>query len=389
MAAEGTWQGIWPLNDVNAAIRLSDGRVASPTLPVGLEAVNLTLNVNQDRLALNGEARSGKGQLQLSGTGALGADWHMQVQLDGKDVDVRQPPRLTARMDPALTLTATAETVVLSGRLDITDGLLRLDQNPDRVDLSPDIVVVRQAASGEVPEDKGPDFVATVVLNVVKPLSVQGYGADLKLRGSVTLLQTPDSVPSGYGTLTLTEGRFEKYGQKLQLRSGQVQFSGPVTDPWIRLEAIREVPPVVAGIRLEGPASAPVATPFSEPALPPDHVMYYLLTGRAPGDNTASEKAMVSRAMLSIGLYGATPLTQKMADIFGIEGFGIETTGQGDETAISVSGYLSPRLYVEYGFGVFTPVNTLTTRYRLSKNLYLEAVSGVENLLNVLYRFEF
>lgn len=117
--------------------------------------------------------------------------------------------------------------------------------------------------------------------------------------------------------------------------------------------------------------------------------MYYLLTGNAPGSGVGDEQALANRALLGLGLYGGTPLAEQMAETFGVEEFDVTTSGQGDSTAVNLSGYLSPRLFVQYGIGVFSPVNTLTLRYQLRPRLFLEAVNGIENILDLLYTFEF
>jgi translocation and assembly module TamB len=73
----------------------------------------------------------------------------------------------------------------------------------------------------------------------------------------------------------------------------------------------------------------------------------------------------------------------------GIDDLQMGTTGSGDATAVTVSGYLNARTYLSYGMSVFEPVNTFTVRYRLRENLFLEAVSSIESALDLLYSFEF
>ena len=67
----------------------------------------------------------------------------------------------------------------------------------------------------------------------------------------------------------------------------------------------------------------------------------------------------------------------------------LATESQGENTFVTVSGHLSSRLYLRYGVGVFSPVNKLTLRYRISRRFYLEAVSSLENAINFFYTFKF
>ena len=46
-------------------------------------------------------------------------------------------------------------------------------------------------------------------------------------------------------------------------------------------------------------------------------------------------------------------------------------------------------LKVKYGVGIFDSRATLTLRYRVIPKLYIEAVSGVDQALDLLYAFEF
>ncbi|WP_131825449.1 translocation/assembly module TamB domain-containing protein, partial [Salinivibrio kushneri] len=47
-----------------------------------------------------------------------------------------------------------------------------------------------------------------------------------------------------------------------------------------------------------------------------------------------------------------------------------------------------PDLEVKYGVGIFDAIGVFTVRYRLMQDLYLEAVSGVAQAVDLLYQFE-
>ena len=50
--------------------------------------------------------------------------------------------------------------------------------------------------------------------------------------------------------------------------------------------------------------------------------------------------------------------------------------------------YLSPRLYLAYGVGLFEAANTLRLRYLLSSKWTLEATTGVGTSTDLLYTIE-
>ena len=95
------------------------------------------------------------------------------------------------------------------------------------------------------------------------------------------------------------------------------------------------------------------------------------------------------RAALALGIAGGAGTATAIAEGLGVQDFQIDTAGDGDDTQIMVGGYIGPNLFLSYGIGVFEPVNALTLRYELTNNLYLEAVSSLENALDLFYTFQF
>lgn len=65
------------------------------------------------------------------------------------------------------------------------------------------------------------------------------------------------------------------------------------------------------------------------------------------------------------------------------------TEGVDGSSQLVISGYVLPSLKVKYGVGIFDSRATLTLRYRVIPKLYIEAVSGVDQALDLLYAFEF
>lgn len=73
----------------------------------------------------------------------------------------------------------------------------------------------------------------------------------------------------------------------------------------------------------------------------------------------------------------------------GVSDLALDTQGVGDQSQVVVSGKITNDLQVKYGVGIFNSLATLTLRYRLMPKLYLEAVSGLDQALALLYQFEF
>ena len=93
--------------------------------------------------------------------------------------------------------------------------------------------------------------------------------------------------------------------------------------------------------------------------------------------------------LIGLGATTGNGIVGEIGDTLGIKGLGLDTTGVGENSQVVVSGYVLPGLQVKYGVGIFDSLATLTLRYRLMPRLYLEAVSSVDQALDLLYRFDF
>ena len=82
-------------------------------------------------------------------------------------------------------------------------------------------------------------------------------------------------------------------------------------------------------------------------------------------------------------------LVGKIGETFGVSELAVDTQGVGDSSQVVVSGKITNDLQVKYGVGIFDSLATLTLRYRVMPKLYLEAISGVNQALDLLYQFEF
>ena len=53
-----------------------------------------------------------------------------------------------------------------------------------------------------------------------------------------------------------------------------------------------------------------------------------------------------------------------------------------------VGKYLSPRLFVGYGVGIYEPISTLRIRYLLSARWSIEVITGDQQSTDLLWRIE-
>ena len=173
------------------------------------------------------------------------------------------------------------------------------------------------------------------------------------------------------------------------IRDGRITFIGPLEQTAVTVEAVREVDNVLAGLRVDGSLKNPTTTLFSEPALPTEEILSYVVLGRSLEFGSTDDSQILTNAALFLGISNGRSFSQNIAESLGIEDFYLTATGTGDETQVLLSGRLNNRLLVRYGVGVFNAVSTLFLRYDLAEQLYIETTQGLEKAIDIFYSFEF
>jgi translocation and assembly module TamB len=305
------------------------------------------------------------------------------VRLQGQQLPVTVEPYAELEVAPDLTIRLVDDRLAVTGKVRVPKGKITVRElPPSTVKVSDDTVIV-----GQQTEEGKPPIAMAMDIDVEvgqERLSFNGFGLTANLLGHVHIGDNMDTR----GELNLADGRYRAYGQRLTIRRARLLFAGPISQPYLDIEAIRQVDEVTAGIRLSGSAEQPTTQIFSEPAMSQEQALSYLVLGRPLG-TTGEDNNMLAQAALGLGLAGSAGITGRLANNLGIEEFQLDTEGSGNETSVVASGNLTEKLSLRYGVGVFEPANTIALRYKLSKKVYLEAASGVASSLDIFYKRDF
>nr|WP_250886173.1 translocation/assembly module TamB domain-containing protein [Pseudomonas brassicacearum] len=380
----GTLSGGLLAPQVNGNLVLSDGEVSGPELPVSLEALQMRATITGEAVQLNGSWKSGKsGQGSLNGNIGWGDALTMNLALKGSQLPVTVEPYAVLDVAPDLNITMQGERLFIAGKVLVPKGEITIRElPPSTVKVSDDTVIVgHQTEEGKAPLAMAMDI--DVIVGQDK-LAFSGFGLTANVQGQVHIGDNMDTR----GELWLNDGRYRAYGQRLTVRRARLLFAGPIDQPYLDIEAIRQTDDVIAGIRLSGSAEQPTTQIFSEPAMSQEQALSYLVLGR-PLSTTGEDNNMLAQAALGLGLMGSSGVTTSLANNLGIEDFQLDTQGSGNATSVVASGNLSEKLSLRYGVGVFEPANTIALRYKLSKKVYLEAASGVASSLDIFYKRDF
>ncbi|WP_332309488.1 translocation/assembly module TamB domain-containing protein [Bisbaumannia pacifica] len=399
--------------DLRGDLALEGLRVTGPDLPVNVRDGRLVLRLAGDRGTLEGMIQGEEGRLDLAGEAAWPSltEWAIEARLEGRDDPLLAvlPEIGRLRLAPQLTIAVTPQRLEVGGRVQIPWARLQIGQLPPGVvSPSPDEVIVSeeevrerlrlaafseddlaaQESAAAALRQAGMTTRVRIDLSLGPDMQLEAYGLEAGLTGELEVRQADGPVQL-FGDVNLVDGRFRAYGQDLLIREGQLIFSGPPDQPLLEVEAIRNPDvtqdEVIAGLRVTGLADEPELRIFSEPAMDEARALSYLLRGRAP-DESDADGALTS-ALVGLTLSRTGGAVGQVGQAFGIEDLRLETAGAGEESQVVVAGQLTEDLRVSYGVGIFSPIAELTLRYTLWRNLYVQAVSGAAQAVDLVYTF--
>ena len=371
-------------------MKLSDGKVISRVVNSRFDNIQLDIQFDREVANIDGHLDIDGSELAIKGD----MQWpneqlQSRLNLKGQSIPFSYDPVRHAKLSPDLDIELRHNYFGIKGTVDLEDVLIRMKHLPQNAySESLDVKYVEQELTGEAGQRL--TVAADLRLNLGDDVVFRGFGADVELIGHFRYLQNEGGYPRGEGEISIDEGHYTVWGQRLDIREGSFVFAGPIDSPDIKVEAIREImtEDITVGIRGYGPIQEPTFEVFSEPAKGRDEAMHYLLTGRAPDAEAGKGGDVFSAALLSAGLSGAEGRAGNIADRFGIENFQMGTAGSAEGTEVQLSGYINSDLFIRYGMGLFDRANTLTVRYRLRPQLFIESASGLDSAVDIIYSFE-
>ncbi len=400
---------------LDGRIGLTGLRLRGADIPLEVRDGEITVELAGDQGRIEGFVAAEEGRLAIRGDAAWPSadDWRINIALDGRDQPLLAvlPAFGRLRLAPDMNVVITPALLQVRGEVRVPWARLEVGElPPSAMAPSPDEIIItrrdeerarRQAERAADVADDAPGTDAAqalaqagmvvdvqMELRLGPDMQLSAYGLESGLAGTLEVRQRSGPVQL-FGDVSLIDGRFRAYGQDLLIREGQLLFSGPPDQPLLNFEAVRNPnvtqDGVVAGLRVTGTAAEPQLRVFSEPAMDEARALSYLLRGRAPDDSDTG--GALTQALIGLTLGQTGGAVGAIGEAFGVSDVALETAGIGDESQVVVSGQLTEDLRISYGVGVFSPIAELTLRYTLWRNLYLQAVSGAAQAVDLVYAF--
>ncbi|MBC3766000.1 translocation/assembly module TamB domain-containing protein [Neptunicella marina] len=378
---------------LNGQMNLHQGAISGSAIPVVATAIEQTLQLKGQYADIDGTYQLGSGKGEINGELHWLPDVSASLNITGTDLELTYQNILRGTLTPNVQVAFTQQKIDVSGRIQIPYARVKLKELPESaVSPSDDVVMIDEPqAASDSAQKLNLDLLVQIDPGRNKDVKLDAFGLTTDLQGELRLAQASDNLLAD-GEVTLLNGRYRAYGQNLLIKEGELIFHGPVSQPHVALEAIRDpsltADDVTAGIRVNGSAKAPKVSVFSDPVMEQPQALSYLLRGR--GLNSANDQgqdAMLTTMLLGLGLSRSENLVGRVGHKLGVKDLTLDTSGQGDNTQLALTGYIAPGVQLRYGLGVFNSASEVALRYELTSSLYLEAVSGLNNALDLYYSF--
>ncbi|NRA71108.1 MAG: translocation/assembly module TamB domain-containing protein [Gammaproteobacteria bacterium] len=378
--------------------KLSDANVTGLLLPTQLEQLTANISLKGHRAQLTSQLMLGQGKTKIIGSVDWGSQLIAQLNIVGDHISIIPSQDIAIVLSPNLYINYLGATegineqLVIAGQLSIDQGKIKIKELPESaVSLSDDVQITR---SGVVEKPNKMALSMALDLSIKDKVFIDAFGLTSYLSGNLALAQGPNTPLSGHGELNLVKAKYIAMGQNLNIRQGKLLFNGSLAQPFLNVEAIRDPKltqdNVIAGINVTGSIKQPKLVIFSEPVMSQQEALFYLLRGRGiDSEDTSSRESMIIGMLLSTGFERSGNLINNLGKQIGITDMSLNTTGTGDNTAVEVSGYLSPNVEVRYSVGVFDSQPQLTIRYQIIPRLFVDIIKGTDEALDLLYQFDF
>lgn len=335
-------------------------------------------------LSLQGQARSGGGWISLDGSIDL-AKRELSLDIDGDTFRAVELAMAKVDVSPDLNIKVANQRIDITGTVTVPYAQINEPDLTSTATVSKD---VRLFVNGE-PVSEDDDSLYPIYANIRVILSdnvaINAYGFEGNVSGSIRLLEEPNRALRATGSIQVAKGSYEIYGQELEIQRGVLIYNGGAIDnPGLDLRVVRSAASMTAassdqisvGAQVGGTLLAPDFRLFSSPTMQDAEILSYLVLGRPPGGGGSNNLQL--QALLLLGSQGTDLIGKRLQESFGLDEFGIDSTADPLDTSFYIGKYLSPKLYVKYGVGLFENTNTFYIRYLLTDKLIIESTTSTE-----------
>ncbi|URJ29344.1 translocation/assembly module TamB domain-containing protein [Blochmannia endosymbiont of Camponotus modoc] len=322
---------------------------------------------------------------------------HAFFKIRGNQINFCMSPEIKMKISPDFTCTITSKKIHIEGNVEIPWAHIEVKEYSKNItNISSEEILLDDNFQLILNNSKNLfiSFSANINVCLGNDVNFNGLGFRTKLRGNLEIEYNKNHLALT-GHIDIPSGCFQAYGQNLIIRKGQLLFSGAINQPYIDIEAICDPSSIkegsIVGIRITGTFSQPKIEIFSDSlSLSPQEITSYLLGGNKNVIPLNTDTNIVTSLLIGATVRNSEKFVNKIGKIFGVQDLTLNTQDIGTAPLVALSGYIAPGLQIKYGIGIFDLLTTITVRYCLCSQLYLEVTSGSnQQAVDILYKLDF
>lgn len=277
----------------------------------------------------------------------------------------------------------------------------------DRGPSLPDDVVVLRSRTERAAPVKPPVALAIDATAELGPrFYIRGAGVESRLAGRVSLKGEAGALRAE-GEVQTVGGTYAGYGQRLRIERGLVTFQGLPDNPSLNVLALRANLPVTVGVAITGTAQKPVVRLYSDPSMPEQEKLNWLVLGR-PAEGTGQDRAMLAAAAGALFSGQTDAVTGALMKNLGLDDIGLRGAATGSsllpretvagqlrsgslatQDVVAVGKRINEQLYLSFEQAITGSGYAVALSYQLTQALSLVGRAGTNNAIDLVWSIAF
>ena len=370
-------------------VKLHNGVLRAQLAGDQLQLQRLSFDGDEGTLAADGTLRYANGETSV------------QLKVVADKLEILARPDRTVVISGQAALLRDAHRFTLDGKIRAERALIELAPQ-GRPTLSDDVIVLgRDAKSTGAPAKAAAaqPLVVDLEADLGSAFHLRGMGLDADLSGVLRIRAAGARAPRVNGSISVANGTYAAYGQKLAIERGVISFNGAYDNPSLNIVALRKRPEgeqlsdtnVEAGVEVRGTALAPVAKLVATPSVPDSEKLAWLVLGHGMESSTGGDAGVLSAAAGALlgGAGSSGGLQSRLANSLGVDELGLAQAKGLETTVVTVGKRISSRAYLSFEQGASTATSLVKLRYKLNPRVTLQFQTGTNTALDVLYSWAF
>ena len=354
---------------IQGTVQLKNVSMISDAAPVGLEKLNGTLDISEDRVQVSSmTGQVGGGQVSLGGSITYRPSVQFNLALQGQAVRLRYPDGLRSLLDANLAFSGTPEASTLNGRVLI-----------DSLSFTPDFDVAKfadQFSTGATISQPGFADTIKLAIGVQSQENLAATSSQVSVEGQAALRVGGTAAnPVITGRTTLTSGELFYRNVRYQLQNGVITFDNPIeTHPVLNLSVTTTVEQYNLTLTMRGPLDKLTTSYVSDPPLATADIINLVARGQTTQEAAASSTSTDSM----IASQAASELSGSVQKLAGISSLQIDpslgSNTQNPSARVAIQQRVTKNLLFTFSTDVSQPGSEIVQgEYQINKRWSVNA----------------